>query len=95
MVREQTYLPIAPTIHIVGFSGGLASAVTANIVADANPCTILLYHDTKTEPPDNDRFRAEVVRALDEVPQVREAGRLKDDGRLLRNSRRPSPCPPR
>lgn len=62
MTQEQAYLPIGETLHIVGFSGGLASAVTAEVVARANPRnTILLYHDTKTEPPDNDRFRKEVA----------------------------------
>ncbi len=47
--------------HIVGFSGGAASAVMAKIVAERYPrSTILLYHSTKTEPADNDRFRSEV-----------------------------------
>jgi hypothetical protein len=48
--------------HVVGFSGGAASAVVAKIVADDHPhSTVLLFHDTKTEPVDNDRFRAEVA----------------------------------
>jgi len=47
--------------HVVGFSGGCASSVMAKIVADENPrSTILLFHDTKTEPADNDRFREEI-----------------------------------
>lgn len=48
--------------HIVGFSGGLASAVVAKIVADTYGLekVLLLFHDTKTEPIDNDRFRSEV-----------------------------------
>ncbi len=48
--------------HVVAFSGGLASAVAAKVVADkyGREKTILLYHDTKTEPADNDRFRNEV-----------------------------------
>jgi hypothetical protein len=48
--------------HIVAFSGGAASAVVASIVAKEHPGeTVLLYHSTKTEPADNDRFRAEVA----------------------------------
>ena len=48
--------------HIVAFSGGAASAVVAQIVAKEHPGeTILLYHSTKTEPADNDRFRKEVA----------------------------------
>ena len=47
--------------HIVGFSGGVASSVMAKIVADKYPDnTTLLFHDTKTEPIDNARFRQEV-----------------------------------
>jgi hypothetical protein len=48
--------------HIVAFSGGAASAVVASIVKKQYPNeTILLYHSTKTEPYDNDRFRLEVA----------------------------------
>jgi 3'-phosphoadenosine 5'-phosphosulfate sulfotransferase (PAPS reductase)/FAD synthetase len=47
--------------HIVGFSGGAASSVVADIVAKKYPdTTILLFHDTKTEPKDNDRFRKDI-----------------------------------
>ena len=47
--------------HIVGFSGGIASAVVASIVFKRHPKdTVFLYHSTKTEPADNDRFRKEV-----------------------------------
>jgi hypothetical protein len=48
-------------MHVVGFSGGVASAVAAKIIYDKHPTnTVLLFHDTKTEPDDNDRFRCEV-----------------------------------
>ena len=48
--------------HVVGFSGGAASAVVAEIVSKAHPGnTVLLFHDTKTEPDDNERFRIEVA----------------------------------
>jgi hypothetical protein len=48
--------------HVVGFSGGAASSVVAEMVAAHYPKnTILLFHDTKTEPADNDRFRKEVA----------------------------------
>jgi hypothetical protein len=47
--------------HIVAFSGGAASAIVASLVKKQYPHdTILLYHATKTEPEDNDRFRREV-----------------------------------
>jgi hypothetical protein len=53
--------------HIIGFSGGAASAVAAKIVRDQHPGeeVILLFHDTRTEPADNDRFRADVAQYLD------------------------------
>lgn len=50
--------------HVVGFSGGAASAVTAKIVLDTFGSATLLFHDTKTEPEDNYRFRAEVAKFL-------------------------------
>ena len=47
--------------NIVGFSGGVASSVLAKKVYEEYPDdTILLFHDTKTEPEDNSRFRKEV-----------------------------------
>jgi hypothetical protein len=47
--------------HVVGFSGGIASAVMAKIVADEHRGkTVLLFHDTLTEPEDNDRFRCDI-----------------------------------
>lgn len=48
--------------HIVAFSGGLASAVVADIVV-SDPVlsnVILLFHDTRSEPNDNYRFRGEL-----------------------------------
>ena len=53
-------------LHIIGFSGGLASAVVAKIIIDkfGSNNTILLFHDTKTEPEDNCRFRLEISNYL-------------------------------
>jgi len=49
-------------LHVCAFSGGIASAVMSKIVADAHPGqTVLLFHNTRTEPADNDRFRAEAA----------------------------------
>lgn len=51
--------------HIIGFSGGIASSVVAKIVLKKFPtATTLLYHSTKTEPADNDRFRMDVSNYL-------------------------------
>ena len=50
--------------HVVGFSGGAASAVCAKIVLDTYGSATLLFHDTKTEPPDNDVFRVAVAEFL-------------------------------
>jgi hypothetical protein len=48
-------------LHVCAFSGGAASAVMSKMVAEAHPGkTVLLYHSTRTEPDDNDRFRREV-----------------------------------
>jgi len=47
--------------HIVGFSGGAASSVVGKIVAEQyHNDTVLLFHNTHTEPADNDRFRKDV-----------------------------------
>jgi 3'-phosphoadenosine 5'-phosphosulfate sulfotransferase (PAPS reductase)/FAD synthetase len=50
--------------HIVGFSGGIASSVVARIVLEEHSDATLLFHDTKTEPEDNDRFRQDVSNYL-------------------------------
>ena len=50
--------------HIIGFSGGIASSVTSSLVLREHPDAVLLFHDTKTEPEDNDRFRQEVSQYL-------------------------------
>jgi hypothetical protein len=47
------------TAHVVGFSRGVTSAVTAWLVAQEAE-TILLFHDPGEEPEDNDRFEREV-----------------------------------
>lgn len=82
--------------HVVGLSGGAASAVMAKIVADANPGnTILLFHDTKTEPADNDRFRSDISNFLNLPITDYSDGRdiwqvFKDEG-ILGNGRN-TPC---
>ncbi len=82
--------------HIVAFSGGLASSVTAKIVADKYPKdTVLLYHATNTEPPDNDRFRYEVANyiglPITEDSDGRDIWQLFEDVKYLGNNRR-DPC---
>jgi len=82
--------------HIVGFSGGIASAVMAKIVADKFPdTTILLYHSTNTEPADNDRFRSEVASyiglPITEDSDGRDIWQVFDDERFL-GSGRNTPC---
>lgn len=74
--------------HVVGFSGGAASAVVAEIVSKAHPGnTVLLFHDTKTEPDDNERFRREVADYLGLPITERSDGRdiwgvFEDEGYL-------------
>ena len=83
--------------HVVGFSGGAASSVTAKIVRDTYGAenTVLLFHDTKTEPADNDRFRADVSAFLG-VPITDDSdgrdiwGVFQDEG-ILGNGRN-TPC---
>ncbi len=82
--------------HIVGFSGGIASAVIAKIVADEFPAeTILLYHSTNTEPEDNDRFRNEVADyigiSITNDSDGRNIWQVFSDERFLGNSRN-TPC---
>ncbi|MFX0194859.1 MAG: phosphoadenosine phosphosulfate reductase family protein [Candidatus Hodarchaeota archaeon] len=82
--------------HIVAFSGGIASAVVAQIVAaEHHYDTILLFHDTKTEPEDNYRFRREVANFLNIPITERSDGRniwelFKDEGYL--GNARNTPC---
>lgn len=82
--------------HIVGYSGGVASAVMAKIVATENPGnTTLLFHDTKTEPADNDRFRKEVANYINLPITNYSDGRdiwqvFRDEG-ILGNGRN-TPC---
>lgn len=75
-------------LHIVKFSGGAASAVVANIVAKEHPeDTILLFHDTHTEPEDNGRFRKEVSAhiglPITEVSDGRDIWKLFEDTKML------------
>ncbi|MHC4463612.1 MAG: phosphoadenosine phosphosulfate reductase domain-containing protein [Planctomycetota bacterium] len=81
--------------HVVGFSGGAASAVCAKIVLDTYGSATLLFHDTKTEPSDNDRFRDDVAKFLG-LPITNDSdGRdiwqvFKDEGYL--GNGRNTPC---
>lgn len=75
-------------LHIVKFSGGAASAVVADIVAKRHPReTILLFHDTKTEPVDNDRFRSAVAShiglPITEMSDGRDIWQLFEDTNML------------
>jgi hypothetical protein len=63
---SHTEIEMEKVKHIVGYSGGAASAVVAKIVKDKYPDdTILLFHDTMTEPEDNKRFREEFASFID------------------------------
>ncbi len=77
--------------HIVGFSGGAASAVCAKIVTELYNNVTLLFHNTNTEPKDNDRFRAEVAKFLSlpitEDSDGRDIWELFDDTGYLGNGR--------
>lgn len=77
--------------HIIAFSGGLASAVVAKIVSEQYPVT-LLFHDTKTEPTDNDRFRSEVSQYLGipitEVSDGRDIWQVFKDEAFLGNAKK-------
>lgn len=76
--------------HIIAFSGGLASAVVAKIISEQHDVT-LLFHDTKTEPADNDRFRFDVSKYLDipitEVSDGRDIWQVFIDESFLGNAR--------
>jgi hypothetical protein len=82
--------------HVIGFSGGAASAVTAKIVAQQYPTeTILLFHDTRTEPADNSRFRQDVANyigiPITEDSDGRDIWQLFTDEGILGNGRN-TPC---
>ena len=76
--------------NIIAFSGGIASAVVAKIVSEKVGVT-LLYHDTKTEPADNDRFRFEMSQYLKipitEVSDGRDIWQVFKDNKYLGNAR--------
>jgi hypothetical protein len=82
--------------HIVGFSGGVASSVMAKIVADKHKdSTTLLFHDTKTEPEDNKRFREQVSEyiglPITEDSDGRDIWHVFSDEKYLGNGRN-TPC---
>lgn len=51
--------------HIIWWSAGAASTVAAKIHLRTNPDAVLVYCDTRSEHPDNERFRRDVERWLD------------------------------
>jgi len=77
--------------HIVAFSGGIASSIVAKEVLKQHPDATLLYHDTATEPEDNDRFRQDVSNYLDTVitgfSDGRDIWQIFDDEGYLGNGR--------
>lgn len=82
--------------HVIGFSGGIASAVMAKMVADEyQDATVLLYHSTNTEPEDNDRFRNEVADyigiPITEDSDGRDIWQVFNDEKFL-GSGRNTPC---
>lgn len=80
------------TLHVAGFSGGASSAVMSQIVAEEHPGkTVLLFHDTLTEPADNARFRAEVAAhiglPINESTDGRDIWQVFEDEGYLGNGR--------
>lgn len=108
-MNEQTTIPakakdspvsssdeLAAVRHVVAFSGGAASAVVAEIVTKEHPdTTTLLFHDTRTEPADNYRFRKEVAARIGlpitGASDGRDIWAVFQDERFLGNSRI-APC---
>lgn len=85
-----------PRADIVGFSRGITSSVVAYLVAKEFPASvILLFHDVKEEPVDNDRF-GQAVSAYLGVPITedsdgRSVSELFEDTGMLGNNRW-TPC---
>lgn len=82
--------------HIIGFSGGVASAVCGHIIAMKyqNKITheaILLFHDTKSEDKDNHRFRKQAAERIGlpitEFSDGRDIWKIFDDCGFLGNGR--------
>lgn len=80
-----------PRLDIVGFSGGIVSAVTGSLVAAEHPgTTVLLFHDPGEEDADNARFSVEVSAYLG-IPITndsdgRTVSQLFDDKGMLGNN---------
>lgn len=82
--------------HVCGFSGGVASAVMSKLVHDDfGDDTVLLFHDTMTEPRDNKRFRDEASKYIGlnvtEDSDGRDIWQVFDDEGILGNGRN-TPC---
>ena len=80
--------------HIVLFSGGVQSSYVAYLVAkEIEKNVILLFHDTRTEPADNYRFRREVATKIGlpitEQSDGRDIWQVFDDVSFLGNNRVP------
>lgn len=78
-------------LHIVQFSGGAASAYVGWLVAKEHPDnTILLFHDTKTEHEDADRFRRQVAEyiglPITEVSDGRDLWQVIEDNGIFPDS---------
>lgn len=79
--------------HIVLFSGGIQSSYVAEMICRQEQNIVLLFHDTRTEPADNYRFRKDVSNHLGvpitEVSDGRNIWQLFDDMHFLGNNRVP------
>ena len=79
--------------HIVLFSGGIQSSYVAEIICRQERNVTLLFHDTRTEPADNYRFREDVSNhvgvAITEQSDGRNIWELFDDEHFLGNNRVP------
>lgn len=79
--------------HIISYSGGLGSAITADLVAKeyGKNNVVLLFADTKIESPDQYRFTKEFVNYLDvefiRIADGRTPWQVFNDVKFIGNSR--------
>lgn len=84
---------IVPVTHIVSYSGGVGSAITAKMLIDKyGPQDVkLLFADTKIEDPDLYRFNADIEKLLglkiDVIAEGRTPWEVFKDEKFLGNSR--------
>lgn len=80
-------------IHIVSYSGGVGSAITAKMIVDryGKDNVKLLFADTKVENPDLYRFNADIEKLLDLKIQIIAEGRtpwqIFNDSKFIGNTR--------